>query len=111
EIVGENHLLEQADDKNRQPKHEVARLYRKRPRPLDLAEYLAVMGNRPRQQLREEHHEKAVFEKIVLGHLAATGIDQIGDLLEGEKRNTERQNNMLQHQIGLEQSIGGVDQE
>jgi len=33
------------------------------------------------QQLREEHHEEAVFEEIVLLDLAAAGVDQIRDFL------------------------------
>src|SRR5215469_2325006 len=74
-MVGENHLLEQ-------PEHEVTRLDRKRERTLDLRENLAVVSNRPGQELRKKHDEEAIFEKIVLGDSAAAGVDEIGDLLE-----------------------------
>src|SRR5437868_9021225 len=69
------------------------------------------MGDRPGQELREEHHEKAVFEQIVLLDLAAAGIDQIGDLLKCEERDPERQQDVLQHKIGLKQRVGGLDEE
>ena len=43
--------------------------------------------------------------------LAAAGIDQIGDLLKREERDPERQQDMLQDKIGLEQRVGGLDEE
>src|SRR6202011_4069368 len=111
EMVGENDLLEQPDDEDREPEHKVAWLDGERPRALDLRKDLAVVGDRPGQQLREKHHEEAIFEEVVLGDLAAGGIDEIGNLLKGEERNAERQQNVLQHKIGLQRGVGGVDQE
>src|SRR5439155_8190601 len=111
EMVGQDHLLEQTDDKDRHAQREVARLDRKRPGTLDLGKDLAVMGDRAGQQLREEHHEEAVFEQIVLLDLAAAGVDQIGDLLKREERDPERQQDVLQDKIGLEQRVGGFDEE
>src|SRR5260370_39510505 len=78
---------------------------------LDLQKDFAVVGDRSSQQLREEHDEEAVFEKVVLGDLAAGGIDEVGYLLKGEERNPERQQYVLQHKISLENRVGGVDQE
>jgi hypothetical protein len=60
---------------------------------------------------REEHHEEAVFEEVVLLDLAAAGIDQIGDLLKGKEGDPERQQDVLQDEIGLEQLVGRLDEE
>jgi hypothetical protein len=111
EMVSQDHLFEQPDHEDRHAEREVARLDRERPGPFDLGKDLAVMGDRAGQQLREEHHEKAVFEKIVLLDLAAAGIDQIGDLLKREEGDPERQQDVLQHEIGLEQLVGRLDEE
>jgi hypothetical protein len=64
----------------------------------------------PSQQLREEHDEEAVFEKVVLGDLAAGGIDEVGDLLKREERDAERQDDVLQEKIGPHQGVGRIDQ-
>jgi hypothetical protein len=52
---------------------------------------LAVVDDRAGDQLREEGDEQGIGKKAVVPHLAAVGIDQIGDLLEGEEGDREWQ--------------------
>src|SRR5262249_32751115 len=44
-------------------------------------------------------------------HLAAAGVDQIGDFLKGEERDAERQDDVLQRVVFAKQNVGRVDQE
>jgi hypothetical protein len=101
EIVGEDDLFEEPNDKDRHAEHEVARLDRKRPRILDLGKDLAVVGDRPGQQLRKEHHEEAVFQQIVIGDLAAAAVDEVGNFLKDDKREADRQEDILKRKIGF----------
>ncbi len=57
----------------------------------ELRHHLPVVDDRPGDQLREEGHEQAVVQEPVFRRFALGGIDQIGDLLEGEERDAERQ--------------------
>src|SRR6266852_4477489 len=63
------------------------------------------------QQLREEGDEEAVFKKIMIGDLAAAAVDEVGDFLKDYERDTNREKHVLERKIGLQQDVGGIDQE
>src|SRR5215469_7305509 len=60
------------------------------------------MHDRAGNELREEHDEKTVFEKIVLRDVAATCVDEIGDLLEGEEGYAKRKDDVLEGNVRAE---------
>ena len=62
------------------------------PRAAELRHDLAVMEDRPGDQLWVESDKQGVIEKTVLGHAAPRAIDQISDLLKRIKRDRQRQN-------------------
>ena len=69
------------------------------------------MNDRTRDQLRKKRHEQAVVEKTVLGRLPPIGIDQEGDLLEGEKRYRQRQDDRFQVIVGPTDCVQVIDKE
>jgi len=69
------------------------------------------MHNGPGDQLREKAHEQRVVKKIVLPCKPTVGIDKIGDLLKGEKRDRKRQHNGFQDKTGIGKGIEGIHEE
>jgi uncharacterized protein YhaN len=69
------------------------------------------MDDGPRDELRKEHHEKAVFEERVRLDLPSPGVHQIGDLLEGEEGDRKRQYDVLQLEPGIQDGVRRSDQE
>ncbi len=56
----------------------------------ELGNGFPVVDDGAGDQLREKHHEQAVVQKLVFLGLALVSIDQVGNLLEGEKRDRQR---------------------
>ena len=57
----------------------------------ELGHHLLVVDDRSGDELGEEGDEQQVVGEVVFAGLAAVGIDEVGDLLEGEERDAERQ--------------------
>ena len=85
EGVGDNHLLERAEQKHRGTQRQVVDARAKAVAVTKLREHLTVVGDRPGDQLRKETDEQAVVGEVVFFHHAIVGVDQVGDLLEGEE--------------------------
>ena len=62
-------------------------------------------------KLGEKCDEAGVIENTVVRHLSVEGIDNEGDLLEGEKAYAEREQDMPQIPVAREQGIDGGDEE
>ena len=92
EVVGDHHLLEQAAEEDPERDREVAV-----PAVMALAElrhHLAVMDQRPGDQVGEEGDEEQVVGEVILLGLAAVGIDEVGDLEEGEEGDREGEDDL-----------------
>ena len=77
----------------------------------DLRHDLGVMGDRPRDQLRKKCDEEGVIERRKVTHQTAIGIDQKRDLLEGDERNTDRQDDVRHHPLGTKKIVHVGDEE
>ena len=63
------------------------------------------MHDRPGDQLGEEKNEGAIFAKREGFDPPGLNVDQEGDLLEGDERDAERQNDIQQDEIGAKDVI------
>ena len=110
QIVGDHHFLEQAGGEDRQP----ARRQHCRASgaaALELRDHLGVMHQRAGDQMREEGHEQRVADDVALDLGAAHHVDQIGDLLEGEEGDAERQHDVDERQRRAGQRSQAVEDE
>jgi hypothetical protein len=78
---------------------------------LELRNHLGVVHQRARDQMREERHEQRVADDVSLDFGAAHHVDQIGDLLEGEEGDAERQHDVEERQRRAGQRVDAVEQE
>ena len=111
DAVGQDHLLEQPDGEDRQADREVVQID-----PIgavlgELRDHLAVVNDRPGDQLRKEGHEQGVVDEALVTDLAAIGVDQIGDLLEGEERDRQRQHDVVDAEVDRQQRLDQVGAE
>src|ERR1700761_8269920 len=63
------------------------------------------MHDRPGDELRKEENEGAIFTKREGLHAPGLDVDQEGDLLEGDERDAERQNDVKQNEVGAESVV------
>jgi hypothetical protein len=77
----------------------------------ELRHHLLVVDDRPGDELGEEGDEEQVVGEVVFAGLAAVGIDEVGDLLEGEEGNAERQHDVRQVEVEAGQSLDGAVEE
>src|SRR3981081_457758 len=63
------------------------------------------MDDRRGGEVREEKNESAIFAKRESLHPPGLDVDQERDLLEGDERDAERQNDVQQNEIGAEHVI------
>ena len=92
ERIREEHLLREPDgDAGRCPRATLSPLDALVRRRRELRHHLAVMDDRPGQQVREERHEQRVVVEARLGRLVAADVDQKRDLREREEADAERQ--------------------
>jgi len=91
ERIGQQHLLGDAE----RQQHEAARQALGQARPqrleLELLDDLVMADDRSGDKVREQHHPQCIVGEAVARRRAAPEIDQIGDLLEGEEADAERQ--------------------
>ena len=65
----------------------------------------AVQHDRPRDELGEERDEERVIQNVVARHGALVAVDDVRKLLEGEKRNAQRQRQMVERQMQAERAV------
>ena len=56
-------------------------------------------------QLGEVSHKGCVLQEIILGNLTTVGIHHIGHLLEGKETDAQRQQDVLQNKIRVEDPV------
>jgi hypothetical protein len=89
EAVGDEHLLRQAGGKEGKAGPDRRLAYAES--PCKLRNDVAVMDQRPSDQVRKEQHRDDVFPQPQLSELSPIGIHQESDLLEGIERDPKRQ--------------------
>jgi len=109
--VGDDRFLEQADGEDGQADQQVARNQPAELPGLQLRHHLLEVDDRPGDQLREEGGEERKIEQADRLGLAPCRVDQIGQLLEGEERDRQRQGYMGQPQFPAEGPVEVVDDE
>ena len=86
--VGEQHLLVEADD---EPEDATRELVPAGPARSDLVTDRCVAHNGARNELREERNVQGQQKRIALGPDATGDVDHVAERLEGEERDTNRQ--------------------
>ena len=111
EGVGDHHLLEQPEQKHRGAQRQVVDARAEAVAVVELREHFPVVGDRPGDQLRKEADEQAVVGEVVFFHHAVMGIDQVGDLLEGEEGDRQRQDDVFHPPTEIQRRIQRTEQE
>ena len=111
ERIGDDDLLEQAQREGVQARREVVEVEMAVFRVGELRHDLAVQHDRAGDQLREEGDEQRVVENMIARHRAAVAVDHIGELLEGEERNAQRQREVIQRKMRAEGAVEVVHKE
>ena len=111
QLVRDCHFLEHAGEENADTQREVVGLDRPQLFILQLRYQLAVMDDGPRDQLGEKADKQTVAQEAVLPGLTPVGIDNVGNLLECEKGDGQRQDDSVEVEAGAQRLIGDVDEE
>jgi len=74
-------------------------------RGAELRHHLAVVHDGSGDELRKEQHEQAVIAQAELGDAPGLDIDQEGDLLEGDERDAQRQDQPCEDEAGANTSF------
>ena len=93
QAIGDDDFLEQPYNEDTQTNGKIGRKISSLRRS-DLRHDLGVMGNRTRDQLREEGYEEGIVEQGEVAHQAAMGIHQEGDLLESDEGDADRKDDV-----------------
>jgi hypothetical protein len=109
--VREQHLLRHADDEEGEATRQVLPGVGLARVPVELRDDLVVARDRPGDELGEERHEHAEIEEPVDVRLAAPKVDEVGDLLEGEKADAEGQDQVPRRPALAEQPVIRAAQE
>ena len=64
-----------------------------------------MQHDRPGDQLGEEGDEQRIIQNIVARNGALVAVDDVGKLLEGKKRNAQRQRQMVERQMQAERAV------
>jgi hypothetical protein len=70
-----------------------------------------VVDDRSCEQVREEGDEEGVVDETVFLSALFIGIDEVGDLGEGEEADAYRENNMQQRKVKISERIEACDEE
>ena len=105
DLVGDQHLLREPDDQERQTHPEVRCVEALVRRGGELRHHLAMMEDGSRQQVREEADEEAVVDERRFAHEALAGVDQISDLGESKEADAKGKNDMRQQPVRTEHDV------
>ncbi len=115
ELVGQQHLLREADDHTKQTREDVFGLHAVCGGQSELRHHLAVMQHRSGDQMRKIRDEQCVMHEVALANLAFVAIHEKCDLGEGEERDADGQNDIeradLRGRDGMQREIDVVDEE
>lgn len=87
--ISEYDFFEQSSKENKTPNGKAKTAEFVDRRFSELTQYILVMDDGTGYELGEETNEETVTNKPVALGFATVGVDEIGNLLEGEKRNCE----------------------
>ena len=73
---------------------------------LHLRQQMRSARNRPRHELREEHHKIQIIEVASrCGHVAAIDVDGVTDCVEGVEGYADRQHDVDEHRVDLDADL------
>ena len=111
ERVRDDDLLEQAQRERVEARGEVVEVEAAVLRVRELRHDLAVEHDGARDQLREERDEERVVEDVVARHRALVAVNHIGELLEGEERDAQRQRHVVEREREAKRAVHVRDEE
>ncbi len=109
--IGKHHLLEQAYREEAAADAEIRELRPHRIPRQELRQHLAVVNDRPGDKLRKERNEQRIVRRLVLRRQPSASIDDVGDLLEREKRDGQREHDRGQRQSRTRHDVDVFDRE
>ncbi len=107
--VGDDDLPEQADQERRRADRGLTRLAAAAHQQAEPGQHLPVMDDRAGDQVREGD-EQAVVEEVGLDCGAVVGVAPMGDLLEREERDRQRQGDLGHHPAGRRDLVDRLHQ-
>ena len=111
DAVGKDGFLEQAEGEDAEADGHVLRARGERAGLHELRQHVAVMDDGAGDELREEGDEERVVGEAVFARLALVRVDQIGDLLEGEEGDGQRQDDGVEVEVGSGEGVEAADGE
>ena len=105
ERIGDHHLFHQTAREGIQAGGEMIEVEMAVFHIRKLRHDFAVQHDRPRDELGEERDEERVIQNVVARHGALVAVDDVRKLLEGEKRNAQRQRQMVERQMQAERAV------
>ena len=99
DAVRQECLLAKPDEENCEPDGEIVHRKSRFAERRELRFDFAVAQDRPGDQPWKKRHENRVAEQICPVYVAALDIRKIADLLKGEERNAERQNDVSERKV------------
>ena len=105
ERIGDGHLLDQTARESVQAGGEMIEVEMAVFHICKLRHDFAVQHDRPRDELGEERDEERIIQNVVARNGALVAVDDVGKLLKGEKRNAQRQRQMVERQMQAERAV------
>ena len=105
ERIRDDDLFHQAACKGVQAGRKVVKIEMAVLRVRKLRHDFAVQHDRPGDQLGEEGDEQRIIQNIVARNGALVAVDDVGKLLEGKKRNAQRQRQTVERQMQAERAV------
>lgn len=99
ERVGDDQFLEEPQGEQGQPHGQVAVAQAEGPQAGELGHDLVVADDGARDELGKEGDEEGVMDEGVLLGQPLAAVDEIGDLLEGEKRDAQGEEYVSRHPL------------
>ena len=93
--IGADRFLDQSDDENRESDREIFQRQAIRAMVGELRHDVAVVQDRPGDQMREKRNEQHIVQKVTVSGDAGFAVDQVADLGEREKRDAQRQDDLI----------------
>ena len=109
--VGKEHLLGRTDREKEETERDILGLKTEIVLVLKLADHLGMVNDGTYDQLREERDEQQVVEDVVILGELLVRIDNVGNKLECEERDTDRQDNVFEREIGAEDRVSVFNKE
>ena len=109
--IGKHHFFETSDRKDEDTKRYIVKIQTMVFLIFKLRNDFCVVDDRSDNQLWEKGNKQQIIDDIIVLCLSTERVDQKGDQLEREERNTDRKNDMLQRNVGSCDKVYILDKE